>query len=116
MLKFKNSTTGHQNYLCALHAEEVHGKFWLCFNSSLLKKSSCRCLHFLNFIGRLFHKTLPLKVNEFIPYFWVFTFRVERKISLLSKYRISHEIYELNVFLDLYISMTNTEFHMKLMG
>ena len=53
----------------ALHAEQVHSKFSLCFNTSLLKQSSCRNLHFLNFISRLFHKTLPLKVNEFIPYF-----------------------------------------------
>ena len=30
-------------------------------------------------MGRLFHKTLPLKVNEFIPYFWVFKFGIERE-------------------------------------
>ena len=83
----------------------MHGKFSLCFNSSLLKQSSCRNLHFLNFIGRLFHKTLPLKVNEFIPYFWVFTFRIESKIPLLSKYKIAHETYGLSVILDLHVSM-----------
>ena len=49
-----------------LHAEQVHGKFLLCFNSSL---NSCKKLHYFNFIGRLFHKTLPFKFNEFIPYF-----------------------------------------------
>ena len=54
---------------CALQAEQVHGKFSLYFNSGLLKQYFCRNLHFLNFIGRLFHKTLPLKVKEFIPYF-----------------------------------------------
>ena len=43
-------------------------------------------------------------------------FRTERKIPLLSKYRILHETYGLSVFLDSYISMANTEFHMKLMG
>ena len=65
MLKFKNSTTGnHTPY--TLYAEQGHSKFLLCFNSSL---NSCRDLHSFNFIGRLFHKTLPLKFNEFIPYF-----------------------------------------------
>ena len=82
----------------ALHTEQVHGKFSLYFNRSLSKQSSGRNLHFLNFIGRLFHKTLSLNVNEFIPYFWVFTFRIERKIPLLSKYKISHETYGLSVF------------------
>ena len=52
-----------------LHAEKVHRKFSHCFNSSLLKQSSCRNLHFLKFIDRLLHKTLSVKVNEFIPYF-----------------------------------------------
>ena len=50
----------------ALHAEQVHGKFPLCFYISL---NSCRDLHSFNFIASLFHKTLPLKFNEFIPYF-----------------------------------------------
>ena len=50
----------------ALHAEQVHGKFTLCFNSSL---HYCRNLNCLHFIGRLLHKTLPLKFDEFIPYF-----------------------------------------------
>ena len=57
MLKFKNSTTFNQNSL-SLHAEQVHGKFPLCFKSSL---NSCRDLHSFNFIGRLLHETLPLK-------------------------------------------------------
>ena len=64
----------------------------------------------------LFHKTLPLKVDEIIPYLWVFAFRIETKIPLLSKYRISHEFYELSGFSDLYMSIANAEFHMKLMG
>ena len=81
----------------ALHAEQVHAKLLLCFNSSLLKQSSRRNSHFLNFIGRLFHKTLPLKVNEFISYFWVFRLRIEWEIPLLSKCRISHENYGLSV-------------------
>ena len=99
MLKFKNSATVNQTTY-TLHAEQVHNTFSLCFNSSLLKQSSCRNLHFLNFIGRLLHKTLTLKVNEFIPYFSVFTFRIERKILLLSKYKISHETYGLSVFFE----------------
>ena len=41
-------------------------KFPLCFKSRL---NSCRDLPSFNFIGRLFHKTLPLKFNELIPYF-----------------------------------------------
>ena len=48
MLKLKNKTTGNQN------------------SSSL---NSCKNLHFLNFIDRLFLETLPLKFNEFILYF-----------------------------------------------
>ena len=43
MLKFKNSTTGKQTPY-ALHAGQAHGKFPLCFNSSL---NSCGNLHFL---------------------------------------------------------------------
>ena len=93
MLKIKNSTTGNQNSLCFTRWASAR-KVSLCFNSGL---NSCRNLHFLNFIGRLFHKTLPLKVNEFISYFWVFTLRIEREIPLLSKYRISHEKYGLSV-------------------
>ena len=50
----------------ALHVEQVHGRFPLCFNSRL---NSCRYLHSLNFIGRLFHKALPLKFNEFVLWF-----------------------------------------------
>ena len=50
----------------ALHAEHMHGKFSLCLNSSL---NYCRKLNFLNFISRLLYKTLPLKFDEFIPYF-----------------------------------------------
>ena len=42
--------------LYALHTKQVHGKFSLCFNSSLLKQSSGRNLHFVNIIGKLFHK------------------------------------------------------------
>ena len=41
----------------ASHAEQVHGKFALCFSSSL---NSSRDLHSFNFNGRWFHKTLPL--------------------------------------------------------
>ena len=75
MLKFKYRTTGNPNPY-ALHSEQVHSKFSLCFNSSL------------NSI-------------EFIPYFWVFTFGIEREISLLSEY---------GKFFSLYV------FRMKLMG
>ena len=66
----------------------MHGKFSHCFNSSLLKQNSCRNLHFFNFIDRLFHKTLSLKVNEFLPYFWVLKFGIEREIPLLIEYGI----------------------------
>ena len=65
MLKFKNSTKGN-NAPYPLHADQVHGKFSFCFNSSL---NYCRNLNSLNFTGKLFHKTLPLKSDEFIPYF-----------------------------------------------
>ena len=65
MLKCKNSSTGNKTPY-ALHAEQVHGKFPLYINSSL---NFCRDLHSFNFIGSLFHKTLPLKFNKFIPYF-----------------------------------------------
>ena len=80
MLKFKNSATGNQNSLC------FNGKFPLCFNSSL---NSCRDLNSFNFIGRLFHETLPLKFNEFIPYFWVFAFGIKREISCLISREMS---------------------------
>ena len=82
MLKFKNRTTGNQ----------------LCFKSSL---NSCRNLHFLNFIDRLFHKTLPRRFNDYIPYFRVITFEIEMEILLLSEY---------GIFLSLYV------FQMKPMG
>ena len=65
MLKFKIALQATQ-ISCALLAEQVHGKFPLCVNICL---NSCRDLHSFNFICRLFHKTLPLKFNEFIPYF-----------------------------------------------
>ena len=50
----------------ALHAEQLCGKFPLCSNSSSNLSGD---LHSFIFIGRLFHKTLPMKLNEFIPYF-----------------------------------------------
>ena len=55
-----------------------------CFNSSW---NSSRDLHYFNFSGRLFHKTL-LKFNEFIPYFWVFVFGMKKEIAFLSEYGI----------------------------
>ena len=65
MLKFKNSTSGNK-IPYVLHAEQVHDKFLLCFNSSLIPVES---YSFFNFIGSLFHKTLlSMKFNEF-PYF-----------------------------------------------
>ena len=106
MLKFKNNTIGNENSLC-LNAEQVHGKIPICFNSSL---NSCRDLHFLNFIGRLFQKTLPLKFNKFIPYFFVFAFGIKR-IHLLSEYWIFFSLYVfdmklgLSSFLNLYVLM-----------
>ena len=86
----------------------MHDKFSLCFNSSL---NYCRNLNFLNYIGRMFHKSLPLKFDEFIPYFWVFTFRIEREVPLLREYGIFFylHVFHLNLgqslYLDLYISM-----------
>ena len=52
--------------LYALHAKQVHGTFSPCSSSGL---DYCRNLNFLNFIGRLFHQKLPLKFDEFVPYF-----------------------------------------------
>ena len=65
MFQFKNSTTSSVNSY-ALHTEQFHGQFPLCFNSCL---NSCRDLQFFSFNGRLFHKTLTVKFNWFIPYF-----------------------------------------------
>ena len=95
MLKLKNLKIALQAIRTpyALQAEQMHVKFPHCFNSSLLKQSSCRNLHFLNFVDRLFHKTLSLKVNEFIPYFWVFKFGMEWEISLLYEYGIFFSLY-----------------------
>ena len=108
MLKFKYSTTGNQNSLRFIRWQ-VHGMFPLCFNSSL---NFCRYLHSFNFIGSLFHKTLRLKSNESIPYFWVFSFGIKRKIPLLSEYRIFFSLcvfpitFRSSLFSDLYISMS----------
>ena len=43
MFQFKNSTTSSVNSY-ALHTEQFHGQFPLCFNSCL---NSCRDLQFL---------------------------------------------------------------------
>ena len=43
MFQFKNSTTSSENSY-ALHTEQFHGQFPLCFNSCL---NSCRDLQFL---------------------------------------------------------------------
>ena len=108
MLKFKNSTTSNQNSLCFTRCAGTR-KFLFCSNSGL---NFCRNLNFLNFIGMLFQKTRPLKFNEFIPYFWVFTFRIVREVPLLHEYGIFPPLYVfhmklwLSLFLDLHISMS----------
>ena len=59
----------------------------------------------------MFHKTLPLKFNEFIPCFWEFTFGIETERPPLSEYGIFFSLYVFHIklrlilFLDLYISM-----------
>ena len=52
----------------------------MCGRVTLNKQSSNDGL-----IDRLFHKTLPLKFNEFIPYFWLLAFGIKRETPLLSK-------------------------------
>ena len=92
----------------ALCAKKLHGKFSHCFNRNLI---SWGYLHSLNFIGWLFRKILSLKFNDFITYFWVFTFGVKREIPLLSEYGMFFTLYifhmklGLSLFSDLYISM-----------
>ena len=49
----------------------------------------------------MFHKTLAVKFNEFIPYFWVFMFGIEREIPLLRKYRIFFSLYVFHIKLGL---------------
>ena len=80
MIKFKNSTTSNENSLCSTRRASVTlsprnlvkpvtlspGKLSPCFHSNL---DYCRNLNFSDFIGGLFHKTLSLKFDEFIPYF-----------------------------------------------
>ena len=89
----------------------MYGKFSLCSAKSL---NVCRNFNFLNFIGKLCHKSLLLKFDEFIPYFWVFTFGIERKVLLLREYRIFFSLYVFHVklgsrlFLDLYILMARS--------
>ena len=77
-------------------------KLPFCFNSL---NSSRRA--FFEFADKLFHKTLPLTFNEFIPYFRIVVSGIKRGTPLLSEYGIFVSAYVfhiklgLSLFLDL---------------
>ena len=54
MLKFKNSTTGNQNFY-VLHAHQVHDKFLVESYSFLTLLVDCSTKHFLRSLINLLH-------------------------------------------------------------
>ena len=87
-------------------------KLPFCFNNSL--NSSRRA--FFEFADKLFHKTLPLTFNEFIPYFRIVASGIKSEygifIPFLSEYGIFTSAYVfhiklgLSLFLDLNVLKT----------
>ena len=65
------------------HTEQVHGKFQFCCKNSL---NPSREWHSFKFAGKLFHKSLSLSLNEFIPYLWGSWSEIRKETLFPSEY------------------------------
>ena len=90
-------------FFSSLNTEQVHRKFPFCSKNSLNLSTEW---YSFKLVGKSFHKTLPLNLNEFIPYFWGLRSEIMRGTLLLSEYEIcfAHENFDRFIYFNGYES------------